>query len=306
MSFTTTVIFFEAEWPEFKQYLKANNKQQTLHKYQELYQQEEYETLAYYMLENKEFNDHLQQHADRIVGRNRSVSWLADRNESHFKIRSMSHISQGLDANNIQVWNLISHQFLHGDLMHLVGNLIFLVLCGFAVEAAIGHLRFLGFYLLSGICGGLLYAVLNSDDPALLVGASGAISGVMAMYLGVFRLKRIEFFYWFLVFVGYIRLPALMVLPFYIGLEFYNLFNSEGSNVAFMAHVGGFVAGGMSMGLLLLISPKVLDEEYVEEDQSLPSLQKDLAIIYQLIERLQFERAGIALNGVIDKYGTTF
>ena len=297
---------FELEWPEFKRYLESINKTEVLAEYEELYRQENHETLSYYMLENRGFNRYLEDNANRIVGRNSAGLWWLERDEMHRQVRSISILSQGLDANDISFWNLISHQFLHGDLMHLVGNLVFLVLCGFAVEAAIGHWRFLVFYLVSGISGGLLYAVLNKDSSASLVGASGAISGVMAMYLGVFRLKRIEFFYWILVFVGYIRLPALLVLPFYIGKEFYSLYNDEGSNVAFMAHVGGFVAGGALMGLSFLISPKALDKKYVEEDQTLPPLQKDLAVVYQLIERLQFERAGIALNDVMDKHGSTF
>ena len=121
--------------------------------------------------------------------------------------------------------------------------MFFLVICGFAVEAAIGHLRFLLFYLFSGVVAGVSHAAMDLDSSSVLIGASGSVSAVMAMYLGVFRFKKIEFFYWFFIFVGYFRAPALLILPFYIGKELVQFYTEAGSNVAFMAHAGGFVAG---------------------------------------------------------------
>ena len=139
-----------------------------------------------------------------------------------------------------------------------------------------------------------------------LVGASGAISGVMAMYVSVFRLRKIEFFYWFFVFVGYFRVPALLILPFYIGKEAYDFFFNDGSNVAFMAHIGGFIAGFVAIVACLLINPKMIDSEYIEEDQSIDPYQHDLAEVYRYLERFQFAKAKECLEIFIKKYGTNF
>lgn len=190
--------------------------------------------------------------------------------------------------------------------MHLLGNLFFLIICGFAVEAAIGHMRFLLYYLVSGVVGGLLFAMMDMTSTQPLVGASGAISGVMAMYLGVFRFKKIEFFYWFFVFVGYFRAPALLILPFYIGKELYSFFNETGSNVAFMAHTGGFIAGGVLMALTYFIKPDVFNDEYIEEDQDLPKLQIDLAKVNDNISKFRFPLATKGIGNVISVHGMTF
>lgn len=190
--------------------------------------------------------------------------------------------------------------------MHLLGNLFFLTLCGFAVEAAIGHLRFLAFYLLSGIGGGLLFAVMDLSNTTPLVGASGAISGVMAMYLMVFRLKKIEFFYWFFIFVGYFRAPALVILPFYIGKEVLFYYTETDSNVAFMAHAGGFIVGSILIAATLWLKPQTINEEYIEEDQTIDPKQEQLAKIYQLIESYQFSQAAKVLQQHIQQFGKRF
>jgi tetratricopeptide (TPR) repeat protein len=190
--------------------------------------------------------------------------------------------------------------------MHLLGNLFFLIICGFAVEAAIGHLRFLAYYLISGAVGGLMFAAMDFSSPQPLIGASGAISGVMAMYLGVFRFKKIEFFYWLFVFVGYFRAPALLILPLYIGKEVYAYYHDVGANVAFMAHTGGFIAGGVLIALTYFIKPEVFNEEYIEEDQDLPQVQQDLAKVYENISRSKLISAANGIEGVIKTHGLNF
>ena len=127
---------------------------------------------------------------------------LDQRRKAVQMLRSTSIARYGLVPSDIRITTLFSHQFMHAGVMHLLGNMVFLILCGFAVEAAIGHWQFLLFYLLSGLAGGLLFTAFDAEGTRPLVGASGAISGVMAMYLWVFRLKKIEFFYWFYAFVG--------------------------------------------------------------------------------------------------------
>jgi membrane associated rhomboid family serine protease len=218
----------------------------------------------------------------------------------------VSYQKHGLIANDIQLTSLITHQFLHGGTMHLIGNMFFLIICGFAVEASLGHKKFLFFYLLTGVGGGLAQAMMDLDSDIPLIGASGAVSGVMAMYLGIFRLKKIEFFYWFFVFVGYFRAPALFILPFYIGNELLSLWTQPDTNVAFMAHVGGFVTGAALIALILWRQPESLNHEYIEQDQTTTPNSVSLNQIYQHMDKFQFESALKHIDKHMSAYGADF
>jgi hypothetical protein len=97
-----------------------------------------------------------------------------------------------------------------------------------------------------------------------------------------------------------------LILPLYIGKELYEYFGDTGSNVAFMAHVGGFIAGTVLMVVAYLLNPKMLNEEYIEEDQDLPVLQQDLAKVYDNISKSRFNAAIKTLNQVIQTHGSSF
>ncbi len=287
--------FIKTEWPLFEKYLQQNQEQQLS---DDLSSSEDI-IKAQYILTRVDFYDYLESyHSDIALER--------ERVQIQNTMESISYIAFGLYPEKFSIVTLFTHQFLHGDLMHLLGNLFFLIVCGFAVEAAIGHWRFLAFYLGAGVAGGLMHSFFGQLANMPLVGASGAISGVMAMYVSVFRLRKIEFFYWFFVFVGYFRVPALLILPFYIGKEAYDFFFNDGSNVAFMAHIGGFIAGFVAIVACLLINPKMIDSEYIEEDQSIDPYQHDLAEVYRYLERFQFAKAKECLEIFIKKYGTNF
>ncbi len=298
--------FFNYEWPLFEKYLSRNKEAELLRQYQRLHHLRRYDELSYYLLIRSDFYEYLKRRADYLIDAKVAERWFRYRAEINETIHSTSILANGLNPGYFEVHTLLTHQFLHGGLMHLVGNLFFLIICGFAVEAAIGHFRFLFFYLVSGLAGGLLHMLMNTDSSSPLVGASGAISGVMAMYLGVFRFKKIEFFYWFFIFVGYFRAPALLILPFYIGQETYNYYSNDGSNVAFMAHAGGFLAGSLLMVVSLLIKPDMLNEAYVEEEQGADPKQEKLAKVYDYIEKFRFNAAFKVLAEVIRVYGRNF
>ncbi|WP_370980964.1 rhomboid family intramembrane serine protease [Agaribacterium sp. ZY112] len=236
-------------------------------------------------------------------------NWLKTRQQAHQIIRTTSNLKFGLIPADLfdsvlSVTSLVTYQFLHGGIMHLMGNLFFLIICGFAVEAAIGHLKFLLFYLASGTAGGLLHFAFSLDSYVPLVGASGAVSGVMAMYLAVFKLRKIEFFYWFFAFVGYFRAPALFILPVYIANELVQYFMEDNSSTAFMAHVGGFVLGGVLITISQYLKPAAIDMDYVEEDQSISAEQLSLAEIYAALENYQFVRALKLLPEHMQSYGS--
>jgi membrane associated rhomboid family serine protease len=262
--------------------------------------------LLFSIVADTKFYEYLDKNAFALFYLGYVESWALPRQNINQQFQSVSTYAYGLTPNKVSTLTLFSYQFLHGSIDHLIGNMIFLIICGFAVEAAIGHLKFLAFYLISGVVAGLLFSWMDFSSTTPLVGASGSISGVMAMYLGVFRFKKIEFFYWFIVFVGYFRAPAMLILPVYIGKELYYYFNNEGSNVAFMAHAGGFIAGSVLMILAYLINPKMLNEEYIEEDQDIPKIQTELALIYDYLSKFKLNSALKTLDEFIQRNGASF
>ena len=298
--------FFEREWPIFVNYLQHTGELDLLQEYRDLYLAKNYEPIQVDMLQRQGFYHYLQQESGKFFFQDFYLHWSEQRPRIQQMVHSLSHISHGLIAADFRPVALLSYQFLHGDLMHLLGNMFFLIVCGFAVEAAIGHWRFLLFYLLSGAAGGLAQMALDWHSNIPLVGASAAISGVMAMYLAIFRFKRIEFFYWFLFLVGYFRAPALLVLVFYIGMELHNYYQNPDSGVAFMAHAGGFVAGALLIALAWFFNRSMLNTTYIDNDSSLEPYQQELAQIYQAIEKFNFDSALGLTDALIAERGLDF
>lgn len=135
---------------------------------------------------------------------------------------------------------LLSYMFFHGNWMHLIGNMAFLWVFGDNVEDAVGHIKFLAFYLLCGAAGGLAHAVVMADSARPLVGASGAVAGVIAAYLMLHPRVRV----WVLAF-RFIPLPisAALALGFWIILQFVMVILPQTQPIAWWAHIGGIVAG---------------------------------------------------------------
>jgi membrane associated rhomboid family serine protease len=145
-----------------------------------------------------------------------------------------------------QVSNLVTHMFLHGSWMHLLGNMWFLWLFGNNVEDAMTRPRFLAFYLACGLAAAALQVATDPQSAIPMVGASGAISGVMGGYLLLYPRVRVFTVVPFGFFLHTIALPAWVMLIYWMGLQFLGGISSigaEGGGVAFWAHIGGFAAG---------------------------------------------------------------
>lgn len=135
--------------------------------------------------------------------------------------------------------SLITSLFLHGGFLHIVGNMLYLNAFGPNVENKMGHFKFLLFYLICGVSATLSYTVPNFNSRIPLIGASGAIAGVMGAHFVAFPGSRIRCFL-FPIFV--ISLPAIVVLIPWILIQIANVYRTQ-SNVAWIAHVGGFIIG---------------------------------------------------------------
>jgi membrane associated rhomboid family serine protease len=139
-------------------------------------------------------------------------------------------------------YTLLSYMFLHGDTLHLAANMLFLWVFGDNVEDALGHVKFLVFYLVCGVAAGLAHAVIHPTSTIPLIGASGAVAGVIAAYLILHPRVRV----WVLVFRFIpVRITAAGALGAWILTQFVMLLLPEGGLVAWWAHVGGLLAGAV-------------------------------------------------------------
>jgi membrane associated rhomboid family serine protease len=139
---------------------------------------------------------------------------------------------------------LLSSMFMHGGLGHLFGNMLYLWIFGDNVEDRMGHIKFLIFYLLCGFLASATHIFFGPNSLVPSLGASGAIAGVLGGYLVLFPHQGVRV----LAYMRVIEMPAIIVIGFWGLLQFLNGFGSlgtrgEGGGVAYMAHVGGFVAG---------------------------------------------------------------
>lgn len=148
---------------------------------------------------------------------------------------------------------LVTSMFMHGGLLHLAGNMLYLWIFGNNIEDHLGHVRFILFYLLSGIVAAITHAAIFSDSLVPMVGASGAISGVLGAYAITYPKARVVVMIWLLIIIKFVRIPAFIVLGLWFLFQLsggFGSFSGEDQGIAWFAHIGGFAAG---IGLVLLM-----------------------------------------------------
>jgi len=162
------------------------------------------------------------------------------------------------DYDKVPVLSVLFAMFLHGGLLHLLGNMLFLFVFGNNVEDRLGRLRFLLCYLAWGYVATYVFAFSFRDSTTVLVGASGAVAGVLGAYLRVFPRARVTSLVPFLLFFP-LRLPAWVVLGTWFLLQWVYSQGAgltEGSGVAYLAHVAGFVAGLLTLLVIRTYDPR--------------------------------------------------
>ncbi len=151
-------------------------------------------------------------------------------------------------------FSVFSSQFLHGGLFHIAGNMLFLWIFGNNIEDRMGSMRFIVFYLLCGAAGAIAQIIPDPRSLVPVIGASGAVAGVMGAYLLEFPRARVLTLIWILFFIRLIWLPAFFIIIYWIALQVFFQLGSGGQigGVAYMAHIGGFAAGLVFFRLFLL------------------------------------------------------
>ena len=178
------------------------------------------------------------------------VTWNTNFIISDSVVRTFGFVPASVSNLNLSaIPTLVTSMFLHGDLLHLLGNMVFLLVFGRQVEIQLEKLNFLAFYLTAGITACLAHSLIEPDSSVPLIGASGAISGVLGAFflcnpraritlvldpILIYFLRRLT-----------IRLPAWLFLLAWFLLQISLALKPQASNVAFWAHIGGFLAGAV-------------------------------------------------------------
>ncbi len=151
---------------------------------------------------------------------------------------------------------LFTAMFMHGSILHLGGNMLFLWIFGNNVEDSMGRVKFVAFYLLGGLAAFLAQTLVGTDSEIPTIGASGAVAGVLGGYLLIFPRARVVTVVFIIFFFTIIELPALLFLVIWFAQQalfgYFDLINptAEGGGVAYFAHIGGFVFGVLAIRLL--------------------------------------------------------
>ncbi len=144
---------------------------------------------------------------------------------------------------------LLTSMFLHGSITHIFGNMLYLYIFGNNIEDAMGHGRYLIFYLFSGLCASFLQIYLTTRPEIPNLGASGAIAGVLGAYLILYPRAKVDTVVFVIFIITWVTLPAAALLAFWFVLQLFSGFLSivtiTGTGVAYFAHVGGFIAGAL-------------------------------------------------------------
>ncbi len=155
----------------------------------------------------------------------------------------------GAIPNNImnvdRLYTLLTSIFMHGGISHIVGNMLYLFIFGDNIEDRFGHIKYLVIYLVFGVIAGLTHSWFSIGDDLYIptIGASGAISGVLGAYVLLYPRARVAT----IIFLGYfgriIKIPSIFILGFWFIMQFLYSFLDPYSNVAYWAHIGGFIIG---------------------------------------------------------------
>lgn len=159
-------------------------------------------------------------------------------------IRTFGSIPAEIQAGE-DLFTLFTNMFLHADMMHLVGNMLFLWIFGDNIEAVVGNLNFVLFYLLGGVIATMCHALSNFDSVTPAIGASGAIAACLGAYLVMFPKSKIKVLVFYL--FNTFKIPALYFLGFWILKDLASVSGllGDGGNVAYWAHIGGFAFGAL-------------------------------------------------------------
>jgi membrane associated rhomboid family serine protease len=144
---------------------------------------------------------------------------------------------------------LLTSLFLHGSFFHLIGNMWFLWIFGNNIEDVVGHYKFLAFYILGGVAASFLQIAVSASSTVPVIGASGAVSAILGAYILKFPRARVKTLVFLFIFITVMNLPAALFIGIWFFLQLVSSVTRSGSNVAWFAHIGGFIFGLLAISL---------------------------------------------------------
>lgn len=291
------------EYQNYLSHLYQNQRVAEAERVEALYKSKAYQGVIQSILYDKSFTVELSQTDETFWGEDVYYRWRESRQEVNHLMEQVSPFKLGLIPAESRPITFLTYQFMHADVLHIVGNLIVLVLVGVAVEAAIGSFNFLLCYLVCGVVAGGVFTLFNWNSYVPLVGASGAISGVMGMYASLYGMRKIRFFYSLVFYFGYFTAPALVILPIWLAWEVVSAIWGQTTTTAYWAHAGGLFTGGV--GMLLLRSKLIqVEESYLDSKPSDEQrFRSGLDNLYKIISQFQFEAARRKLDEMEAQFG---
>ncbi len=223
--------------------------------------------------------------------------WLQKHTEFKRLLNRIVKYKYGLKPYQYDFQSLVIHNFLHDDISHLILNMLFLFMFGFVIELAIGRSAYLFVFLVSGIASGTTLILLEPDAAYWVVGASGAIAGLVGFYTMLYGRRRIRFFYTVIVYFGYVTAPALILLPVWLIYELLNqyLFLDQVSN---LSHIGGLLTGA-ALGLIYKRYPQLIHAETIQDNSQQFNFKKKFQYAIELVAQLNFNKAHKILNELL-------
>ena len=177
-----------------------------------------------------------------------------------------------------EAFTVLSSMFLHGGILHLLGNMLFLWIYGNNIEDAMGHTKFFFFYVLCGTAAALSQSLITPYSNIPMIGASGAVSGILSAYLLLFPRAKVSTLVFILFFITVIRIPAGVLILIWLGTQIMNanLTNPNSPGVAWFAHIGGFC-----MGALLIPFFKKANFKFFSSGQAFNKKKKRIRIRFR-------------------------
>lgn len=219
---------------------------------------------------------------------------------AHFEAMKAQTVGQkyGFKPAERSLITTFTYMFLHANFMHLFGNMVFLWLVGCVLELGCGRAFYVALYFLTGVAAVWLFGLVYMSSTTPLMGASGAISGLMGAFTVLYGKKKIKVFYSFGFYFNYAKIAGIALLPVWIGKEIFQLLFGGFSHVAYVAHIGGLASGAL-LGLLNLKFLGQASEEVFGEDprEKIPQI---LEAAMQQIGKLDMDGARPLLEEVLD------
>lgn len=215
--------------------------------------------------------------------------WLRQREHFDALMAKVVTYTYGLKTIEPTITTLFTSMFLHADAGHLWGNMLFLFLFGFVVELSMGRAVYVLSYLLAGLASGGFYILLDPNSAATGIGASGAISGLVGMYTVLFGLRKIRFFYTLLFYFDYVKAPAIILLPLWLGYETYLQVFSP-SHINRFAHIGGLL-GGAIIAFAAKKLPSGINYKYLDQTEVETNFRKDYDQGLKYVGAMEMDKA---------------